>query len=647
MMSDANLRRILPESETIIQPTDKIIIESPGKQSTVAEFGNIIFDRENFEITNTLDNNITLARQVSADISSYVDEQTNTIVTPEILCLFFKEFTNGTGVTIGQNTIATTNLSLNYFQVSTINPFDPVEDIQFSVDASGLEDVLSDDGINLSPGIYKVECTGAFTLTGPAGSFLSDGTSIGNGDRGYLTLELYKDTIPNEALLVSTPIIDYAPEVTLTTAPTSWCGTQAEWEFFLRNNYESSVTHCAYMYGFISICKTSNIKLKAHTAGSYIIGYPTPNNESELPPSLYNPIQIIFEKITENPFEFNIIGPEVDVLATIPQTRSTTTTEDPLPPLTALPPLPPAATTPRPRRIPSGERIFKSPGATTWVVPNGVDTISVVCVGAGGGGAATNDAAPHGANGGDLRWRNNIKVTPGSRLWINVGEGGTSFKSNVKKRQDPGTDGGDTEIRRSNKTGQLILRAQGGRAGQVGKNLPGRTRDSSTKIDRSKGIGGGNGGIGGRGGVLGKATSGGGGGGAGGYTGSGGNGGPLGSSGSAGRGGAGGGGSGGRGTGTAGGGGGGVGLFGSGTNGAGGTVPTTRENGNAGKTGSRNLHKGIDLREPVSFGMEFGGGGGAKGEFMGGPGNQVNRQGGRGAVRIIWGQNRNFPNNAK
>jgi hypothetical protein len=646
-MSDTNLRRVLPESESIIRPTDKVIIETPENNTTVAQFGNIIFDRDNFELSNTLDSNITLAQQISSDIYEYVDDKTNTIVVPEVLCLYLKEFTNGTGVIIGQQSIATTNLSLNYFQVSTIRPFDPVEGVEFSVDASGLENVLQDSGINLSPGIYKIECTGAFTLAGPAGSFAQDGSSIGNGDRGYLSLELYKDTEPNESLLVSTPIIDYAPEVKITTKPDTWCGTQEEWEFFIRNSYETSTTHNAYMYGFISICKTSNIKLKAHTAGSYIIGYPNPDSESDLPPSLYNPIQIIFEKITDNPFEFEINSPEIDILSIVPQTRVSTTTTT----TTTLPPGGVTTTTTTTTLAPRsaiGEKIITRLGASSWIVPNGVKSVSIVSVGAGGGGAATNDKRPNGGNGGDLRWRNNISVTPGSRIWVDIGAGGTSFKSNIDDQDTQGTDGGYTEVRFSNKNGNLILKSAGGRGGRVG-DIAQPQNKNSTNINISRQIGGGDGGLGGRGNTPEKATAGGGGGGAGGYTGDGGAGGDWQSSGRDGKGGAGGGGSGGRGTGTAGGGGGGVGLFGRGINGEGGNSPSSRENGNSGKTGSRNLHKGIDLTEKTSFGFNYGGGGGGKGEFMGADiGRAVSsRHGGNGAVRIIWGPGRSFPDNAR
>jgi len=645
-MSDANLRRILPESESIIRSADKIIIESSDSKTTVSQFGNIVFDRSNFELSNDLDSNITLAQQISSDIYNYVDKRINTIVIPEILCLYYKEFTNSRGTLIGQSNIATTNLSLNYFQVSTIRSFDGEAGVEFSVDASGLEDALQDNGINLSPGIYKIECTGAFTLTGPAGYFRSDGTSVGNGDRGYLNLELYKDTEPNESLLVSTPIIDYAPEVKITSPPESWCGTKEQWELYLKSNYEPSTTQNTYMYGFISICKGSNIKLKAHTAGTYIIGYPNPDSESELPPSLYNPIQIIFEKITDNPFEFDITPPEVDILSTVPQRRSTTTTTtrrpgDPDNPVTTT------TTTRRPGdpdttpRPPSGDimrRAVGQNGAEDWIVPDGVTSISVVAVGGGGGGAATNDQRPNGGNGGDLRWRNNIPVNAGNRIKFEIGEGGTSFEKGVDGSERAGTDGGDTVVKIGSR---VLVKASGGKGGQVSKPQPPNDDKSS---DRSlPNIGGGNGGRGGNGANPSEDASGAGGGGAGGYTGPGGDGGDWKQNGRNGAGGGGGGGHGGGGNAKNGGGGGGVGLFGQGNNGEGGKSTFSDGNGRGGKIGSK--RNDMDFTEQSSFGFLYGGGGGGKGETGGIKGVSY-RHGGNGAVRIIWGPGKSFPNNA-
>lgn len=641
-MSTGNLRQTLPEINSIISETDRIIVETASKGTVTTEFGNLIFDKSNFEIANDLEDNILLTQEISGDIIDYVEDRLSTINVPEILCLYYKEFTNSTGLTIGQEGFATTDLSLNFFQVSTIQPVEIDNSIEISKDMSIGDGPASENYINLSTGIYKVECVGSFTQSGPAGRLLPSGLYTGNGDRGHLVLELFKDNLPTQSLLISTPIITHAPDITITASPSTWCGTQAEWEAFQYNNYEIDSTHTTYMYGYISLCEPSNIRFKIHTAGSYVIGYTNPDNDTDLPPALYNPIQLIFEKVTNNPFEFDVTGPESKFIIG--------------PPLSGFTPSSAAAPgqqqpddsidddDPSTPRKPRGQRIFRKPGKSKWVVPQGVTSISLVAVGAGGGGAACNDRVPNGGNGGDLRWRNDFKVTPGSTLRIDVGAGGTSFRSNIDNLDTPGTDGGDTEITYS---GKVVLRAAGGVGGRAFNATQPPNKGSTNTI--SKLIGGGDGGRGGTGAVPEEATAGGGGGGAGGYTGDGGRGGNFGADGRDGKGGAGGGGSGGKGTGTAGGGGGGVGLFGEGINGAGGNTPPSRANGKSGRTGSRNLHEGIDLTERTSFGFNYGGGGGGKGEFMGAEiGRSIsNKHGGDGAVRIIWGPGRSFPNNAR
>jgi hypothetical protein len=290
-------------------------------------------------------------------------------------------------------------------------------------------------------------------------------------------------------------------------------------------------------------------------------------------------------------------------------------------------------------------------GASSWIVPDRVTSISLVVVGAGGGGAATNDRDPGAGNGGDLRWRNDVPVTPGQKIWIYVGAGGTAQRSNVKKGQYSGTAGGISQVRFNDEKGASILKAMGGNGGGAGRNQT-PNADGSTDINASRKIGGGRGGIGGNGQGPSKATTGGGGGGAGGYTGNGGTGGYYNTKGNPGNGGGGGGGGGGAPYGGAGSGGGGVGLFGRGNNGTAGSVPPNVHviDGRQyqGGNGSSNLHK-LPLRKTFSHGGLYGGGGAGKGEFArGGDSNVVSPEhGGNGAVRIIWGPGRSFPDKAK
>ena len=238
--------------------------------------------------------------------------------------------------------------------------------------------------------------------------------------------------------------------------------------------------------------------------------------------------------------------------------------------------------------VPAGEAVFTVPGRHEWTVPAGVTSVSVVCIGGGGAGSGGS-----GGGGGGLRWLNNIAVTPGAQVAVVVGAGGRAASSG---------NGGSSSFAAS-------LTAYGG-TGSSGP--PGRG-------------GSGTNGRGGRGGNGGS----GGGGGAGGYTGNGGDGGA-----STGGGGAGGAGGGGGEVSSDGGGGGGVGIYGQGRDGSGGST-----SGGGGGDGSGG-QAGQDLSQG-SKGGAYGGGGGDNPHVTPNGGD-----GGSGAVRIIWGPGRSFPNNA-
>ena len=261
---------------------------------------------------------------------------------------------------------------------------------------------------------------------------------------------------------------------------------------------------------------------------------------------------------------------------------------------------------------PPGQAEFTTTGSQSWVVPDGVRSISVVCVGGGEGGGTT-----HGGYGGNLRYKNTISVTPGETLDILVGPGGVGHSSTTTSR---GGDGTDSSVKRSTTT--LVL-ARGGHS-------------ASTEVYD----GGGTGGVGDVPYAVtspyGTVNHGGGGGGAGGYSGNGGN---ARSSGAGG-----GGGGGGRTTASAiysdindyyfgrpGSGGGGVGLQGQGASGAGSSTST----GKGGSGGSDAVLK---------VGGTYGGGaGGGYTRVVYSP-NAAGGAGTQGAVRIIWpGDERLFP----
>jgi hypothetical protein len=69
-----------------------------------------------------------------------------------------------------------------------------------------------------------------------------------------------------------------------------------------------------------------------------------------------------------------------------------------------------------------GDQVFLNPGIYDWLCPDGVTSISALCVGGGGGGGILWSSG--GGGGGGLAWKNNIPVIPGERYRVQVGAGG-------------------------------------------------------------------------------------------------------------------------------------------------------------------------------------------------------------------------------
>jgi hypothetical protein len=239
----------------------------------------------------------------------------------------------------------------------------------------------------------------------------------------------------------------------------------------------------------------------------------------------------------------------------------------------------------------SGEAVYTTPGTFSWIAPAGVTNVSVVAVGGGGrGGGGVYLGGGAGGGGGGLGWKNNISVTPGQSYTVVVGAGGAAV-----------TQAGGSSYFISTST----VAGFGGQGGGVVSHAGG------TYV----GDGGGNGGA-----APFVSSVPGGGGGAGGYSGTGGTGAGGTEQPTAGTGGGGGGGGadwnqkyGGKA-------GGGVGIFGQGTNGAAGVSSNLNSNvqpGGAGSSGS---------------GILYGGGGAS-----------LESPGASGAVRLIWGYERNYP----
>jgi len=291
---------------------------------------------------------------------------------------------------------------------------------------------------------------------------------------------------------------------------------------------------------------------------------------------------------------------------------------------------------------------FTTPGTFTWTVPDGITSVSAVCVGAGGGAGGSGSCdtalsgwAGGGGGGGGLSY-GTFDVTSGETLTIIVGAGGAGGTAGGGQQTiicpANGSDGGDSEIKRSS---TALLKAGGGGGGQMGGSTNGQLQNntggsSGTGNQGTEADGGGNGGVGGRSSVN---LAGGAGGGAAGYSGDGGRG-RDGNTNTIQTGtsdGSGGGGSGGTSNISNCGGGGGVGV----DNGEGSSGSTPTGSGQGGNGGGGNGSVG----DNVSTGGNYGGGGGSDDDdppTPGGPG-RIGGAGANGVVRIIWGTGRSFP----
>jgi hypothetical protein len=279
---------------------------------------------------------------------------------------------------------------------------------------------------------------------------------------------------------------------------------------------------------------------------------------------------------------------------------------------------------------PVGEQLYTTPGTYNWLVPAGVTSVCVVCVGGGAFSGA----------GGALHWANDLPVIPGTTCGIIVGAGGIGTD---QVSANGGTSAFYAGVNALSATGGTYY--GNGTAGGIPLVISGTFSHG-----------------GGAGGSLSWQSGMAGGGGAGGYTGPGGAGGGNSGTGFPGSSGGGGGGNGCDGNYTFGaGGGGGVGLYGQGNSGAGGTAmsgssPRSSDGGQGGSGGGAGGWSNTNGRMPdntfagvagVYVAPYHGGGGG--GGYGGGGGGGVNgngADGGTGAVRIIWGSGRSFPLNA-
>ena len=68
-------------------------------------------------------------------------------------------------------------------------------------------------------------------------------------------------------------------------------------------------------------------------------------------------------------------------------------------------------------QTPPGQRLFNAPGTYEWICPPGITKISVALVGAGGAGKVSTLSTGYGAN---VRYKNDIPVTPGLKYTLYI-----------------------------------------------------------------------------------------------------------------------------------------------------------------------------------------------------------------------------------
>lgn len=84
---------------------------------------------------------------------------------------------------------------------------------------------------------------------------------------------------------------------------------------------------------------------------------------------------------------------------------------------------------------PIGQATFTTTGTVNWTAPPGVRFVNCLVIGGGDGGYAYRNGTTfraRGGNGGGVRWRNNIPVTPGQTYVFTVGAGGIAGGSAVR-----------------------------------------------------------------------------------------------------------------------------------------------------------------------------------------------------------------------
>ena len=294
-----NLRLTLDEVFEI-QSNDSLLIETENGTERV-QFGNLLFDKESFDMKGQINTNTTQLTSLSATLGDTYTDSLSTVNEYDILATYYKA-ASGFGDTFGGSGNGVTDLEMNFTHVLN---FDLVDGLSETGVSPGLGSTASDTltALRLTEGIYKVECNAVFSLVSPADYVVTQvfgGTSeLDPGyqweeyisQTGYVTLELFKTTAPSQTLLISNPGISPGKQASIDNS----------------GGYGMNSVIC-FMYGYVVICDESEVVLRANWAGGFRIGIPDIFGIANypLPKEEYFPIQLVFQKISDDITAFDV-----------------------------------------------------------------------------------------------------------------------------------------------------------------------------------------------------------------------------------------------------------------------------------------------------------------------------------------------------
>lgn len=156
---------------------------------------------------------------------------------------------------------------------------------------------------------------------------------------------------------------------------------------------------------------------------------------------------------------------------------------------------------------PVGQTVYTTAGTYNWIAPDGVESVSVLCIGGASNGRClvlNNGATVINASsaGAGLGWINNFAVTPGNSYQVIVGSGGDSgtysqFYSTGTLRANPGgwgSNGGTFTGDGGGQGGNYVFAANGGGGAGGGYTGQGGTGSTGSGLAPATGSGGGYGG---------------------------------------------------------------------------------------------------------------------------------------------------------